>query len=127
MKLILDMNLSPSWVERLRAAGWEAEHWSRLGNPRAPDREVLAAVVDQNAWLLTADLDFGAILAARGEHRPSVVLLRLQDLSADHALDLVLGALERFGDELERGALLSLDERGGRIRLLPLRASSPRP
>jgi predicted nuclease of predicted toxin-antitoxin system len=37
MKLLVDMNLSPDWVETLRHAGWEAAHWSTLGNPRSPD------------------------------------------------------------------------------------------
>lgn len=45
MKLLLDMNLSPLWVEALEEQGYEAVHWSRVG---APDRLVLqrAAVLD---------------------------------------------------------------------------------
>ena len=31
MNLLVDMNLSPDWVTVLRAEGWEAEHWSRVG------------------------------------------------------------------------------------------------
>ena len=31
MKLLVDMNLSPAWSAMLRAAGWESEHWSRIG------------------------------------------------------------------------------------------------
>ncbi len=121
MKLIVDMNLSPSWGEKLQGAGWEAVHWSEIGDPRAPDRELLVAASDRGAWLLTADLDFGALIAARGDLWPSVVLLRLQEPTPEHALDLVVGALERFRSELGSGALLSIDESGGRIRLLPLR------
>jgi predicted nuclease of predicted toxin-antitoxin system len=37
MKLLVDMNLSPDWVAVLRAAGWEAAHWSQVGNPRATE------------------------------------------------------------------------------------------
>jgi len=36
------MNLSPTWVEALQTMGFEAIHWSSVGDPRAPDREILA-------------------------------------------------------------------------------------
>ena len=34
MKLLVDMNLSPSWVERLARHGFEAVHWSTIGTTR---------------------------------------------------------------------------------------------
>ena len=37
MKLLVDMNLSPSWVERLARHGFEAVHWSTFGAATAPD------------------------------------------------------------------------------------------
>lgn len=42
MKLLVDMNLSPDWVTVLRSAGWEAEYWSNLGDPRAADAVIMA-------------------------------------------------------------------------------------
>ena len=39
MKLLVDMDLSPGWVDRLRQHGFEAVHWSTIG---APDDEILA-------------------------------------------------------------------------------------
>lgn len=41
MKVVVDMNLSPEWVAYLNDQGWEAGHWSQLGDPTAPDREIL--------------------------------------------------------------------------------------
>ena len=38
MKLLIDMNLSPSWVEALRVMGFEAVHWSNVGDPLASAR-----------------------------------------------------------------------------------------
>lgn len=43
MKLLVDVNLSPAWAHSLRAAGWEAVHWSILGGPRATDAEIMRA------------------------------------------------------------------------------------
>ncbi|MFM9968875.1 MAG: DUF5615 family PIN-like protein [Burkholderiales bacterium] len=36
MKILVDMNLSPRWVQMIRAAGIDAEHWSDLGSPAKP-------------------------------------------------------------------------------------------
>ena len=41
MKLLVDMNLSPSWVDRLARHGFEAVHWSTIGAATAPDVEIL--------------------------------------------------------------------------------------
>jgi predicted nuclease of predicted toxin-antitoxin system len=42
MKLLVDMNLSPRWVETLTQAGFEAAHWSSLGAPDASDAAIRA-------------------------------------------------------------------------------------
>lgn len=120
MKFVVDMNLSPAWVPRLRDEGWDAEHWSWIGEPTAADSTILEETDRRGAVLLTADLDFGAILAARGSHRPSVILLRLQDLTPSDAGDSVVAKILELSEMLERGCLLAIDERGGRVRLLPL-------
>ena len=35
------MNLSLRWLKLLHDAAWEAEHWSHIGRPSAPDSEVM--------------------------------------------------------------------------------------
>jgi predicted nuclease of predicted toxin-antitoxin system len=42
MRLLIDMNLSPRWVDVLADAGIEAIHWSALGAYNAPDSEIMA-------------------------------------------------------------------------------------
>ena len=41
IKIIIDMNLPPSWVAVLENEGWEAVHWSSIGNPGATDAEIM--------------------------------------------------------------------------------------
>jgi hypothetical protein len=62
MKLLVDMNLSPGWVNLLAAAGIEAVHWSSLGAASAPDTEIMAYAGARGYVVLTHDLDFSAIL-----------------------------------------------------------------
>jgi predicted nuclease of predicted toxin-antitoxin system len=42
VKVLVDMNLSPTWVPFLEAAGFVAVHWSTVGDARAPDAELMA-------------------------------------------------------------------------------------
>ena len=42
LRLLVDMNLSPVWVDWLNVRGYTAVHWSSIGSPRASDRTVLA-------------------------------------------------------------------------------------
>lgn len=78
MKLLVDMNLSPSWIDRLARHGFEAVHWSTIGVATAPDVEILAWARQHSLVLVTNDLDFSAILAAGAAEGPSVVQIRTQ-------------------------------------------------
>jgi len=127
MKLVVDMNLSPSWGVRLAQRGFEAVHWSAIGAPTAPDEEILAWAREHGFVVVTNDLDFSAILAATSGRAPSVVQIRMQDLLSDTAVNLVARALEVYREDVDGGALLSIDESGTRMRMLPLRRSGDRP
>lgn len=121
MKLLIDMNLSPDWVEVLATEGIDAVHWSKIGPATASDREIMAWAKTSGHIVLTHDLDFGAILAATEADSPSVIQLRFQDIAPERSKHLVLDVLSRFRNELEIGVLISVDEDRARIRILPLR------
>jgi predicted nuclease of predicted toxin-antitoxin system len=120
MKLLVDMNLSPRWVDLLAAAGIEAGHWSTLGAANAPDAIIMAYARAHDFVVLTHDLDFGAILAATHGEKPSVVQIRAEDVSPDLIGRKVLDALRQMAAELEEGALLTIDPNRTRLRVLPL-------
>jgi len=123
VKLLVDMNLSPSWVDRLAGHGFEAVHWFTIGAATAPDVEILTWANEHEFVLITNDLDFSAILAASAGASPSVVQIRTQDLLSDEAVSTVARALEAHREDIERGALLSINEGGTRVRMLPLKGS----
>lgn len=120
MKFLVDMNLSPKWVDSLSAAGWEAVHWSRVGRGNAPDREIMRWAAKNEWTLLTSDLDFGAILAATGGRRPSVVQVRGENLAPPEIGGAVLSAIRQMKAEIEAGAIISVDVARTRVRVLPL-------
>ncbi len=80
MKLLIDMNLSPDWVEVFRRNGWEALHWSMVGDPRATDRAIMEWARANGYVVFTHDLDFGALLAVTQLNGPSVIQVRTQDI-----------------------------------------------
>jgi predicted nuclease of predicted toxin-antitoxin system len=41
IKVLVDVNLSPAWTKMLATKGIEAVHWTAVGDPRAPDDELL--------------------------------------------------------------------------------------
>ena len=121
MKIVIDMNLSPQWVDYLWTAGWETVHWSRIGDARAKDEVILSWAADNGYVLLTHDLDFGAILAATKAKTPSVVQVRTEDVLPDPLGPLLVRVLKENAPALESGALVVVEESRSRVRILPIR------
>jgi predicted nuclease of predicted toxin-antitoxin system len=63
MKLLVDLNLFPRWIEWPTNAGFEARHWPTAGELMASDSEVMAYAAAHRDVVLTRDLDFSSILA----------------------------------------------------------------
>ena len=119
MKFIVDMNLSESWVAFLADNGISAVHWSSIGTANAQDRQIMAHATQHDCCVLTNDLDFGIILAISRVARPSVVQIRADVLQPDVIGSTVLAALRSAWLELEAGALLTIDPKRTRLRVLP--------
>lgn len=120
MKILVDMNLAPAWIEFLASAGFQARHWSAIGPGDAPDRQVFEWARTEGHILFTHDLDFGTMLALTGAVSPSVFQIRTLDVAPVVLGARVVSLLRRFQVELMAGALVVADERRERVRLLPL-------
>jgi len=120
MKILLDMNISPKWVNVLTGKGIPAIHWSSIGLPNASDMEIMNFARENDFIVLTHDLDFGAILFVINGQKPSVVQLRINDIYPEIDSDYLISALNSVKTELEQGALLIIDTKKTRIRILPL-------
>lgn len=69
--------------------------------------------------VFTHDLDFGMLLAITRAQGPSVLQIRTQDVMPRAMRDKIFGILQAYEDQLERGALITIDESKSRIRILP--------
>jgi predicted nuclease of predicted toxin-antitoxin system len=122
MRFLVDMNLSPSWVDYLTNSGFEAVHWSSIGQGGESDADLMHWAAERGYNVLTADLDFSAILAATQRRQPSVIQIRA-DIPSPSAIGVtVLSAIRQARQELENGAVLSVDAGRARLRVLPFKA-----
>ncbi|MCG8450863.1 MAG: DUF5615 family PIN-like protein [Pirellulales bacterium] len=120
IQLLIDMNLSPDWVDFLSSQGWQTVHWSTIGKSNATDIEVLDWARKNDHVVLTHDLDFGTMLALSHKAGPSVLQIRTQDVLPDHLSSILLAALQQHETDLASGALVVVDESKTRVRVLPI-------
>jgi predicted nuclease of predicted toxin-antitoxin system len=119
--VLVDMNLTPNWVGYFATHGIDATHWSTLGDPAAPDTELMEWARSNHAAIFTYDLDFGTALALTGAAGPSVIQLRGRDVLPSQSGTTVVKVLQKYSAEIEAGALVVIDETRLRVRILPLR------
>lgn len=117
------MNMSTRWVPALTDAGFDAVHWSSIGKADALDVDIAMVAREQNAVVLTRDLDFSAILAATKMAKPSVVYLRDEDRFEPSIVARLVLAPRAFEAELDAGAILTMSAQRVRLRLLPFAIS----
>lgn len=120
MKILIDMNLTPAWVEYFAKHQIEGAHWSTVGNPKARDTEIMDFARSRNFVVFTHDLDFGNILAVTHALGPSVIQARVEDPVPDAIGEAVVSAIAEHTMHLERGALITLDPDRLRSRILPI-------
>lgn len=120
MKFLVDEALSPQVAERLRAAGHDAVDVIGVGLAGASDEVVFARAVRDGRAIISADTDFGTLLALRSEGKPSVVLLRRVPRRPAQQAALLLANLPAITGPLERGAVVVFDADRIRVRLLPI-------
>ena len=121
MRLLLDNNLSPRLVDVLSKEGWDIVHVGSLGLRAASDRVVLQRARDDGRVLVSADTDFGTLLAASRESGPSVVLVRrVIGRRVEQLAGLLVANLPQVADDLRHGSIVVIGDDSLRIRRLPI-------
>ena len=108
-------------AEGLRQAGHDASHVRDYGMAAEDDEAIFDRAAQEDRILISADTDFGTILALRKTHKPSVLLFRLSTQHhPDHQIRVLLENLSDLSADLERGCIAVFEDTRIRVRPLPI-------
>lgn len=120
MKLLLDQGLPRSAVVLLCETGIDTIHVADIGFSEAEDTEILQKALEENRVVVTLDADFHALLALSEAASPSVIRIRIERLRAQALTELLLKVIGECEEDLEQGAVVTVEPRRIRVRRLPL-------
>jgi predicted nuclease of predicted toxin-antitoxin system len=120
LQFVIDMNLSVEWIAELANHGWPAVHWSAVGDPRAEDSVIMEWASGNGYVVFTHDLGFGTMLAITHATKPSVFQVRGENVLPEDIGAVVVSALKQHEAALIEGALIVVDVKKSRVRVLPL-------
>ncbi len=126
MKLLLDQGLPLSAAERLRLTGIDTLHTGEIGLATAEDAAILEYGHSEGRVVATLDADFHTLLALSGAASPSVVRIRIDGLRGEDIANLMRRVLQQCDEDLQQGAVITVQAGRLRIRRLPLLLASER-
>ena len=120
MRFLADMGISQRVVTWLQAQGHDATHLRDEGLQRLENGDIFTKALRESRIILTWDLDFTEILALSKTGTISAVVFRLMNTRSDHVIERLERVLSESAQDLEDGAIISVEEGRHRVRLLPL-------
>jgi len=108
-------------AEQLRTVDHDAVHVRDYGLEAASDEEIFARAAQEERAVVSADTDFGTLLALRQDRRPSVLLFRHgAERRPERQVASLLANLDAIEKDLLEGCVAVLEPGRVRVRRLPI-------
>jgi len=121
MRFLIDNALSPALAVLLQHAGHDAIHVLTIGLQRAEDLVIFDRAAEDDRVLVSADTDFGALLAIRSAQTPSVIQFRGRGSRLPEPLArTILSNLPQIIEALQSGSIVTFEPSRVRVRALPI-------
>jgi predicted nuclease of predicted toxin-antitoxin system len=125
MRFLVDNALSPVLATLLSQAGHDALHVRTIELQGEEDIVIFDKAAAEDRIVVSADTDFGALLAARNVQKPSVIQFRGPGSRKPDGLSrAILSNLSQLADALEHSSIVTFEPSRIRVRALPINRAS---
>jgi predicted nuclease of predicted toxin-antitoxin system len=115
------MGISSRVSDWLNATGHNAIHLSEEGLHSLEDIHIIEKAIKENRIILTADLDFGHLLATHKNYAVSVIQFRVTNFKATNIIGKLNLIFARFSDSFDSHHLTTIEDERVRLRKLPIK------
>ncbi|MGD2085144.1 MAG: DUF5615 family PIN-like protein [Candidatus Aminicenantes bacterium] len=121
LRFLIDNALSPIFSKQLQNHGHDAIHVRDLDMQTCSDEEIFDFAQKEERIIVSADTDFGTIIALRNERFPSVIIFRrTRNRKPLEQVVLLISNLDQIVDSLRKGSIVIIEDIRIRIRNLPI-------
>ncbi len=119
LRFLLDMGISANLALWLRGQGYDAVHLNDEYLFKLDDILILEKAIQENRIIITADMDFGHLLALNQSKVASVIQFRTSNFTPDNVKVKLLLLLEKFADQMNEHFIITVEDKRMRFRRLP--------
>ena len=127
MRIVVDVNLPETIAGFLNDAGHDAVWSGSILPHQSPDTDIVANAIHNHRVVLTKDLGIAEIILKSRRPEPSLITLRLGDPPIETIYQALASHLPSLEENLLRGALVTIDDKGPRVHPLEGRLPHPPP